>query len=221
MFPVSATTYQARSTLFAFAVMMIAWSLVWMLKSYLDENQVWLKSEFATAIYWLVAKLALWIVPAFLLIEMSGRNFASVINLSEWRRWLFWGTMFGLLIAITGMVPKMFACSPLLPKKIDYDTMNVLIVAPLFEEFLIRAAILGNLIPALGFARANVVAAICFVVLHLPGWYMMGSLVEKFSQPIGGALSLFVIGLCFGWATQRGRSFLGGSIAHFFNNFTS
>lgn len=59
-----------------------------MLESYLDGIQVWLKSEFATAIYWLVAKIAVWIVPAFLLIGMSGRIFASVVNMSEWRRWL-------------------------------------------------------------------------------------------------------------------------------------
>jgi membrane protease YdiL (CAAX protease family) len=84
-----------------------------------------------------------------------------------------------------------------------------------------RAAVLGNLIPAMGFARANVFASIYFLLLHIPGWYMMGSLEQKLSQPIGGALSIVFLGLLFGWATQKGKSFLGGSIAHCLNNFAS
>jgi membrane protease YdiL (CAAX protease family) len=200
---------------------MLAWCGLWMCKVGADARSDWFGGESFTAVFWLVSKLVVWILLAVLLIRASGRDIASVINWKEWRRWCLWGTMIGLLIAATGFLPKVFAGQPLLPSKLDYGTLNVLVIAPLFEEFLIRAAVLGNLIPAIGFARANVLASVYFVVLHIPGWYMMGSLAQNLSQPVGGALSIFLLGLLFGWITQKGRSFLGGSIAHCLNNLAS
>jgi uncharacterized protein len=211
----------ARRTLFAFAAILLAWTAVWLAKRALDARLDGFDGEAATAAFWFVAKIVVWIVPAYLLVRTTGGDVASAANLPEWRRWLLWGTVVGLLIAVTGVVPKLLAGSPLLPGRLDAALMNVLVVAPLFEEFLVRAALLGNLTPALGFARANVVAAFCFVLLHVPGWAMMGALEAKMLAPIGGALSLFVLGLCFGWAAGKGRSFLGGSVAHFFNNLAA
>jgi membrane protease YdiL (CAAX protease family) len=65
---------------------------------------------------------------------------------------------------------------------------------------------------------ANVISSLMFVVLHLPGWYFMGSLVENLTKPVGGALSIFLLGLAFGYATYRGRSVVGGMLSHFANN---
>ncbi len=57
-----------------------------------------------------------------------------------------------------------------------------------------------------------------FVVLHLPGWYFMGRLFQNLTDPAGGALSIFLLGLAFGYATHRGRSVAAGMLAHFLNN---
>ncbi len=217
--PQSAAPYQAYKTLGAFALIMVAWALVWIAKSYLDAAFAWTGDDSATALFWLAAKSVVWIVPACWLIHASGHDLKSQFNLKEWRRWTFWGTAVGLLVALTGLVPKMLAGSALFSHALDYGTLNVLIVAPLFEEFLIRAAVLGSLVRALGFWRANVVAAVCFVVLHIPGWYMAGSLSKNLGQPVGRALSIFILGLCFGWATRKGGSFLAGSVAHCLNNW--
>lgn len=214
----STEKHLAARTLVAFAVLMLAWSLAWLCKSVLGTRFPWLGSDTGSAVFWLTAKLLLWILPACWLVWSSGRRLADVANASAWSRWLFWGGTVGLAIALTGIIPKVQRGAPLLPRGFDYGTMNALIVSPLFEEFLIRGALLGNLIPALGFARANVISALCFLALHLPGWFMMGSLGANLSRPVGGALSIFVLGLCFGWATRRGGSFLGGAVAHFLNN---
>jgi len=37
-----------------------------------------------------------------------------------------------------------------------------------------------------------------FVVLHRPGWYFMGRLFQNLTDPAGGALSIFLLGLAFG-----------------------
>lgn len=200
---------------------MLAWSSAWLCKSALDAQFTWLASGTASAVFWLTAKLLLWILPACWFVWSSGRLLADVVNPAGWHRWVFWGGVVGMAIALTGIIPKVLRGDALLPKGFDYGTMNALVISPLFEEFLIRGALLGNLIPAFGFGRANLISAGCFVVLHLPGWFMMGSLGTNLSRPVGGALSIFVLGLCFGWAARRGGSFLGGSVAHFLNNLSA
>lgn len=214
----SAEKRLAARTLAGFCVLMLAWSSAWLCKSALGAHFPSLAGGTASAAYWLTAKLLLWVLPACVCVWSSGRRLADVANTAAWHRWLFWGGAVGLAIALTGIIPKVQHGAALLPNRLDYGTMNALVISPLFEEFLIRGALLGNLIPAFGFARANLISAVCFLVLHLPGWFMMGSLGANLSRPVGGALSIFILGLCFGWATRRGGSFLGGSVAHFLNN---
>ncbi len=208
----------AARTLMGFTVLMLAWSSAWLCKSELGIHFPSLAGGTASAMFWLAAKLLLWILPACWFVWSSGRRLADVANLAAWHRWLFWGGAVGLAIALTGIIPKVQRGAALLPKGFDFGTMNALVISPFFEEFLIRGALLGNLIPAFGFARANLISAACFLVLHLPGWFMMGSLGANLSRPVGGALSIYLLGLCFGWVTRRGGSFLGGSVAHFLNN---
>jgi membrane protease YdiL (CAAX protease family) len=217
----SADAERARGGLAVFAAILVAWTLAWWAKNRLDLAFPWLSQDPGAAFYWLAAKTALWIVPAWLLLRAAGGDVAEQANLRQWRRWCAWGTAVGLLLAVLAIVGKWQAGRPAWSPQGGYATINVLLVAPLFEEFLMRAAILGRLTPAWGFAAANVITSACFVALHVPGWAMMGTLAEKFSQPVGGAVSLFAVGLCFGWATHKGRSFLGGTIAHSLNNLAA
>lgn len=118
-------------------------------------------------------------------------------------------------------MPKWLRGAPLCAFGWDTATLNVLVISPLFEEFLMRGGVMGNLIPARGFARANVVSAALFVGLHLPGWLMMGTLEANLTRPLGGAASILLLGLAFGWVTRQGGSFLGGSAAHLLNNLAA
>ena len=208
----------ARRTHLTFAAMLATWCGVWIGKVFLDSRVGWSGDERAAFLFWLVAKIGAWLLPAVLLIHASGRSMATIFNVREWRRWAWWGTTIGFGIAVTGIARKWLAGQPLFDRKLDFATLNVLVVAPLFEEFLMRAAVLGNLTPSLGGARANAVSAFYFVALHLPGWYMLGRMSGNLTQSVGGALSIFVLGLLFGWVMQRGRSFLGAAIAHLLNN---
>ena len=208
----------AKETLLGFAALILVWSLAWLGKSTLDTRWEWIASGAGSAVFWLSAKLLIWIVPACWWVRRSGRAFGAVVNLAGWRRWSLWGGGVGLAIALTAVIPKSLRGALLLPTTFDAGTINVLLISPLCEEFLIRGAVLGNLIPAWGFARANVISAACFAMLHLPGWYMMGSIEANLTRPVGGAFSIFLLGLCFGWATRKGGSFLAGSVAHFLNN---
>jgi membrane protease YdiL (CAAX protease family) len=100
----------------------------------------------------------------------------------------------------------------------SFSLLNVIIIAPTLEEFLMRGAILGNLQRRYPFWTANIITSLMFVVLHMPGWYFMGVMVDNLVQPIGGALSIFLVSLGFGYAAHRSRSVMGGVISHFSNN---
>ena len=67
------------------------------------------------------------------------------------------------------------------------------------------------------FLKSNLISSLMFVVLHIPGWFFMGSLISNMTR-LDGAVSIFLIGLLCGYAVNRGNSVLGGVIVHFLNN---
>jgi membrane protease YdiL (CAAX protease family) len=207
-----------KQTYFTYAAIILVWILAWLVRVFILDKQGFLTSSSEQFFYWTVAKFFIWILPAFWLITLSGRGFADVFNLANWKSWLAWGGGIGLLIALTALVPNYLAGKPLLPTEFSFPLMNVLVISPLFEEFFMRGAILENLKKGYTFWAANVISALMFLGLHLPGWYFMGTLVENLKQPVGGAVSIFLLGLAFGYAAHRSRSVMGGILAHFLNN---
>jgi CAAX protease family protein len=200
---------------------MAVWIAAWILKVSLDPAVPWLATSLGDLLYWTAAKIVIWILPAWWLVRASGRTIAAVFSLPKWRRWLAWGGGIGLAIALTSWVPKLAGGRPLFGSSLGLPLVNALVVAPLFEEFLMRGAIMGSLEQEMPFWRANLITALMFLGLHLPGWYFMGSLGAHLAAPIGGALSIFLLGLAFGYAARRGGSVLAGSVAHFLNNLAS
>lgn len=205
-------------TLIAYGLLMGAWVLAWMLKVRVDAHLPWLAGSAGSFVYWTTAKVLVWILPALWLIRLSGRTLKEVFNFANWRAWLAWGGGIGALIALAGLVPSYLSGGPLLPAALSFALLNVLVIAPVFEEFLARGAILGNLEQGYAFWTANVAASLMFVGMHLPGWYFMGSLAENLGRPLGGAVSIFVLGLAFGYAVHKSRSVMGGVLAHALNN---
>jgi hypothetical protein len=188
------------------------------LKVHLDTICAWVSTSLGGFVYWTIAKIITWIFPALFLLRAAGRSLREVLNLKNWRGWLAWGGGVGFLISLTGFIPSFLRGDPLFPTQFDVPLFSVLTIAPVFEEFLMRGAIFGNLQQVHSTAVANVVSSLMFIVLHIPGWYFMGTLTENLTRPIGGALSIFLLGLAFGYATHRGRSVIAGMLAHFLNN---
>lgn len=211
----------ANGTFFVYFALIFIWTLAWILKVNLDTQNEWLSGSEGGFIYWTIAKVFIWILPAFWLIRLSRGSLNKVYNFPNWKGWLTWGGMIGFLIALTGFIPKYLNSQPLLPFDLSYAFFSVLFIAPIFEELLIRGAILGNLQQRYSFWTANILSSVMFIGLHLPGWYFMDTLTENLTKPIGGALSIFLLGLAFGYATRRGKSVMGGTLAHFLNNLSS
>ena len=210
-----------RQTYITFAVLVLAWILAWTLKVYvLDPRFAWLTTGLGDFGFWSATKVLVWILPALWLIRVSGRTVRDVLNLANWRSALAWGLAIGLVIALTDVVPRALQGRSLLTLAPMPAVLNALMVAPIFEEFLLRGAVFGNLLRAHSVRTANVASSLLFVSLHLPGWYFMGH-VEKLTAPLGGAFSIFVLGLAFGYATYRSQSVVAGMVAHFVNNLAA
>ncbi|HEY45445.1 MAG: hypothetical protein AMJ88_15385 [Anaerolineae bacterium SM23_ 63] len=208
----------AKTTYRVFLMILCVWTVAWVIKIHLDSAQTWINTSKGGFIYWTLAKLLVWILPAKWLIQKSGRRLQQVFNVSNFRQSLLWGGGLGFLIALQGFIPNYLQGRPLLPTQFDFALGNVLVISPLFEEFLMRGAILGNLRQHHPFLTSNLVSSLMFVGLHIPGWFFMGNLVENVTKPVGGALSIFVVSLIFGYAVKKSDSLMGGIFAHFLNN---
>ncbi|NLJ67786.1 MAG: CPBP family intramembrane metalloprotease [Firmicutes bacterium] len=208
----------AACTYITFIVLIIAWIGAWVLKISLEQSISWLTTSMGSFFYWVTAKVCIWIVPAVWLLKLSRSSVKEVFNFPNWRAWLAWGGGVGLLIALTGIIPNYLQGNELLPTEFSFPLLNVLLVAPAFEEFLMRGAILRNLQEEYSFWAANAATSVMFVILHIPGWHFMGVLWDNLTNPAGGALSIFLVSLCFGYASHRSSSVMGGVLAHCLNN---
>ncbi len=206
-----------RKTYILFSVIIILWIIAWILKIQIDEIAG--KTALGSFTYWTTAKLLIWILPSLWLIRLSGRNLNLVFNLSNYKKWLLWGTGIGSGLALVGIARNYLNGSSIFPTRFDYALVNILLISPVFEEFLVRGALMGNLQKTSSFLKSNIISSLMFVILHMPGWFFMGSLTSNITK-LDGVVSIFFIGLLCGYAVKRGNSVLGGVIVHFINNLT-
>ncbi len=204
-----------KQTYILFGMIIFFWIIAWVFKIQIDK--VVGETELGSFTYWTTAKLLLWILPSFWLIRLSGRNLKQVLNFSNYKQWLLWGVGIGFGIALLGIAQNYLNGNSIFPTQFDYGLVNVLLISPIFEEFLMRGGLMGNLQETHSFLKSNLISSLLFVVLHIPGWFFMGNLISNMTR-LDGAVSIFLIGLLCGYAVNRGNSVLGGVIVHFLNN---
>jgi uncharacterized protein len=195
-----------------------AWIGAWLLEEALVHQYSWLATDAGQFAYWTFMKLALWVVPALVLIRLSGRRIRTVFAFGRWRSALLWGGGVGLVLGASAVLPALLRHQPLLSTSVSWAFVNAVVVAPIVEELTFRGAVLGGLSKRYRFAVANTLTALFFLGAHLPGWYFQGQLWSLLVTPVGGALSIFVIGWLLGFVMYRSQSLLGSTLAHMLNN---
>ncbi len=161
----------------------VAWIGAWLLKESLDKRMAWATTQAGGFAYWTAMKLLLWIVPAVVLIRLSGRSLRDVLGLSQWRRAVLWGGGAGLVLGLISLATKAVQHRPLLSVSLTWPFFSAIVIAPVFEEFLFRGAVLGALVQRYRFATANLITAILFLGIHLPGWWFQGRLWQNLASP--------------------------------------
>ncbi|NLV40738.1 MAG: CPBP family intramembrane metalloprotease [Candidatus Hydrogenedentes bacterium] len=196
----------------------VVWIGAWLLERALEGNTSWLDESGARSLYWLGMKLLLWIAPSLVLIRLSGRSAGGVMGLSRVREIIVWGGGVGLALGVTALAVKWAGHRPLFASAPGWPLFSGVVVAPLVEEFTFRGALMGALAGRFRFWSANLLTAAFFLAIHLPGWHFQGCLLDNLKSPAGGALSIFLLGLVFGYVVHRTRSVAAGTLAHALNN---
>jgi membrane protease YdiL (CAAX protease family) len=200
------------------AWLLAAWTLAWTAFTWSEARYAWLAADAGSFTYWTALKVLVWLIPALWLIKASGRSLADAFGFNRIGAMLAWGLAAGLLLAVLNIaVRDMVPPSP----ELSWALLNAALVAPIVEEVAFRGAVLGAVNTRLSFPMANTITAALFVLAHAPGWWFQGRLIEMLTAPIGGALSIFVLGWLFGWIAHRSRTVGAPIIAHALNNFTS
>ncbi len=208
-------------TLALVVMVYLAWIVAHLAKGLLDDHVAWVKTSGGGFAYWTAMKVLLWILPSLWLILASGQKLREVIGLSNLCRAFLWGGSAGLALSLITTAAKAVQHQPLFDRSLDWGFINAVVIAPVFEEFMFRGAVLGALMQRYRFAAANILTAVLFLGLHLPGWYFQDCLWRNLVSPAGGAPAIFVLGLVFGLVAHRSRSLIASILAHGLNNLFS
>lgn len=96
----------------------------------------------------------------------------------------------------------------------EHNLLHLLLqffLVALQEELLFRGFFYNILAYAMPQGRANLVSALFFLLIHLPGWIMGGSSLAAILTTGAG---IFVLGLVFGWLFGKSRSLWTPILAH-------
>jgi len=221
--PLQPDTQDVTLRLFRAITMFLVWLFLAWIGAWLLEE--WLVSLFPVFsqgsyqfVYWLALKLVVWVVPALLVIRYTGRRFRDVMGDGHMRGMLVWGVGVGVILLGIAWGTKAVMGQSLFGFVDVWVLLGAVVVSPFVEEVVFRGAVLGALMMRWGFWASNVVTAVLFVGIHLPGWYFQGVLIQNMTMVWGGALSVFVLGVVFGYVAFRSRGVSGSILAHALNN---
>jgi membrane protease YdiL (CAAX protease family) len=199
----------------------LCWIAAWLLEQWLEVHTSVLATSGERFAYWQAMKILLWLLPSVVLIRLSGRTIREVFAFDRVRAILLWGAGVGLLLGLTAWITKTTQGQPFLHLTLGWPLLGGIVLAPIIEEFTFRGAILGALEPKAGFHYANILTALFFAGIHFPGWYFQGRLLTNLVNPVGGAISIFLLGLLFGYVVHKSKSVAAGCVTHILNNLFS
>ncbi|MCX5758667.1 MAG: CPBP family intramembrane metalloprotease [Candidatus Hydrogenedentes bacterium] len=208
----------AASALVFACILYLAWIGAWLLERSLESHVVWMNTSGDRSAYWLIMKMLLWILPATVVIRLSGRRLTDVMGFERVRSIIVWGGGVGLILGATTLVTKTFGHHPLFASQLGWPLFSGVLAAPIVEEIAFRGAILGALGERFRFGVANAITGLLFTGVHFIGWYFQGRLLANLKSPIGGALSIFLLGLVFGYVAHRSKSVAASTLTHILNN---
>jgi membrane protease YdiL (CAAX protease family) len=185
-------------------------------------------------LYWIAAKLLIWALPAWYLARRRGFRMDEDLGFRPGlgpQLAMGAGIGVGLVVASAAMEVVLGGFAFVLPVP-DLSLLNGVLVTPLVEEFVIRgygmaeltrlrAASLAGSAPSLTRnwtdGDVNLIGALAFLAMHLPGWYFQGRMRAPFSL-IQPAVFVLLFGLLLGWLRQRTESLWVPIVVHVLNN---
>jgi uncharacterized protein len=208
----------AASALVFACILYVAWIGAWLVERSLESHVGWMNTSGGQSAYWLIMKVLLWILPAVVVIRLSGRWLTDVMGFERVRSIIIWGGGVGLILGAITLLTKTLGHQPLFISQLGWPLFSGVLVSPIVEEITFRGAILGALEKRFRFGIANAITGLLFLGVHLPGWFFQGRLLLNLKTPTGGALSILLLGLVFGYVAHRSKSVAASTFTHILNN---
>jgi uncharacterized protein len=207
---------RVEGTCLHYVLLLTAWVGAWLAYG---ASGMAARSSAAQFLYWTVAKLVIWILPVLLIVKLRREEpVAAYLWLKNLRNGVRVGILCGVAVAALSLLADVLTKHFGWPSP-GFALVNVLLIAPLFEEVVFRGFFLRELQEShIAFWPANIIAALMFLGLHLPGWYFVGLL--RPAQAVV-AFGICLVGLVAGYARRRAGSTWAGVTVHFVNNLYS
>jgi len=167
-------------------------------------------------------RLAIWTLPVLAFLALERRPVLKYLKLRDHAlRGLAWGAAVGTLVLAGNAAAH---CVLTGSWQLDFDIglsrwLGPVALVGLSEEVAFRGFFLQEFAERMGFGRANILQAILFLLIHLPGWTLMGQLHSRAALQLAGSVLLFA--LFAGWLLRRTRSLWACMIVHSCNNLAS
>jgi membrane protease YdiL (CAAX protease family) len=167
-------------------------------------------------------RLVVWTLPVLVFLALERRPILEYLKLRDHAlRGLAWGAAVGFLIlagnaAVYCLVNG--SCRLNLDIGLDLWVGPVTLVG-LSEEVAFRGFLLPKLSERTGFARANILQALIFLLIHVPGWILLGQLLSPVAFRLAG--NVLLLALFNGWLLGRTRSLWACMIVHSSYNLAS
>jgi membrane protease YdiL (CAAX protease family) len=205
-------------TMLYLAGLYAAWILSWLLSTLLERRGILPATQLVRVIYWTVLRALLWFLPSWALLRRNGRKLSEVLSLKRLKSILLWGGVAGLLIGGSAFLSRVVRGLPLISVDWNWSLLTAVLIGPVVEEITFRGTVLDALQTRMRFWLSNLITGVLFLLIHLPGWYFQGLLAQHLMLPMGGALSILLLGWIFGYVAHRSRSVSGSILTHMLNN---
>ncbi len=162
-------------------------------------------------------KILLWVVPVFIFLRYIDRQSPlSYLKLNKKvLKGLFWGLFICSAYIAVSLVRGYVTGGLNVNLSLTLDEwLNTIILAGFTEEIVFRGFILQKIEEFLDFKWANVITSVLFIFIHFPRWYFSEGKI-LFSS----ILSVFVLGIAFGYTFRKTGSIWSSMIFHAANNF--
>lgn len=162
-------------------------------------------------------KLVVWLGAGWWFIHTAAPNQLSISKWQQWRpAWRFsagyvvWALIVIYLLVQFGLAHHGLRISP---KFIPEFWGRYFLVVGVTEEFVFRGYFLNALLKHASLTTANVIQALAFASLHIPRYL---TTVPTMSPVVwlSNLISVFVLGLLFGWLYAKSRSLWPGILVH-------
>jgi membrane protease YdiL (CAAX protease family) len=162
-------------------------------------------------------KLLIWVVPVFVYLKLVNRE--SPLSYLKMNRNAAKGIFWGIVICVSYIGFSLLRDYIMGDKRVNLDLnlnqwLNIIIMAGFAEEIVFRGFLLQKFEEYFEFFWSNIITSVLFIFIHFPKWYFTEGEILPQSM-----LSVFILGIAFGYTYKKTGSIWTSMIFHSTNNF--